>query len=106
MELLTGKALADFDKWVKEYEVGFIDMEPSNIYVMYNDLNEAQQLPIIIEWLDSLGIYINTHVQCDSTGVCYNFNIENYYQNYDYYASRLEATKQAIIHANKIYNER
>lgn len=101
MGLLTGKALADFNMWVKDYEVGFIEMEPRNAYVMYNDLYEEQQLPIIIEWLDSVGVYL----MIGRYG--YTINIDDIGSwNRKVSGCRFDITKQAIIHANKIYNER
>ena len=70
---------------------------------------------LIIEWLDSVGIYIELnrftlslkfefwhYTISDKKGVHLNSHLENKI-NTD---SRQEAIKQAIIKANEIYNER
>ena len=45
--ILTGKALEDFNKWYDE-SVFFVDLE-----------YDLVQYALIIEWLDSVGIYVN-----------------------------------------------
>lgn len=108
--ILTGKAKKDFFNYV--YELGLQELL---IYdVSYNAM--------VIEWFDSVGIYINVSPRYighdlkyslgdfyavinfkDSTPTCSGFNYNNID---DSIYSRNEATKQAIIKANEIYNNR
>ena len=94
--ILNGKAKEDFKEWIFE-----------NYY--FQDLNVLYPLylvdTLIIEWFDSVGIYI---------GVYPNNNMSSYLSfemsiNDDWIGeeeNRQEATIQAIIKANDIYNER
>lgn len=89
--ILTGKAKEDFTKWNGDRQ--FDMMLPFEYPVYLNAL--------IIEWFDSVGIYVNA--------IGYN---KHYFQPYcnrllhEKYETRQEATIQAIIKANEIYNER
>ena len=96
--ILTGKTLRDFKKWFFEnYK---------------NDWNYYQTRPIllntlIIEWLDSVNIYIwiipSKRVETKFTFSVFKnlFSHESAIFNYD---NRSIATKEAIIKANEIYN--
>jgi len=91
--IINGKAKEDFKKYIY------------NIRHMYDNSLTSQKYALIIEWFDSVGIYI-----------C----LENHYKNFGYKIqdkgnivlydhmfaihSRQEATKQAILKCNEIYN--
>lgn len=105
---LTGKAKEDFLKSNGKKEAWINIMLP--IY----------QQALIIEWFDSVGIIINIEASFDLSGV-YNrgfdyqildekatHQVKSYFvgSNKDCYPTRQEATEQAIIKANQIYNER
>lgn len=107
--ILTGKAKDDFNKWKIECK------RLSSVEVLeFRFLSNVVQNSMIIEWLDSVGIYIE--VACSPTlevGVirC-NFNsyvsgqivINNH--PFGWVNSRAETTEQAIITANEIYNQK
>ena len=108
--ILTGKAKEDFNRWINNN--GYHDE------VIYNSVINA----LIIEWLDSVGIYVNVspryidHVLKYSVGDFYavlNFkdgsltlNACNYNSIEDRIYSRQQATEKAIIKAIDIYNNR
>ncbi len=97
---LTGKALEDFTQWNSNKQ---FDMMLPFEYPTY--LNA-----LIIEWFDSVGIYI--HIQPTELGDSLEFkakvNEEDVCFGYGFlfFETRQQATEQAIIKANDIYNER
>lgn len=108
--ILTGKALKDFIKWLYKKH----NLQP------YNCFNDVILHATIIEWFDSISIFI--HIEPNIGGGASVFYPEIIYRNKDfidihekventkymptemYFDSRQEATKQAIIKANEIYN--
>lgn len=101
--ILTGKAKEDFLKWCKQ---------DANWLQTYEDIF---LFSLIIEWFDSVGIYIELsrftsglkfefwhYTISDTRGVHLNNHMGNTVKE----DSRHEATKQAIIKANEIYNKR
>lgn len=118
--ILTGKAKEDFEKYNNDI-YGTIDTAHSNECVEFKHLNPELQQSVIVDWFDSVGIYINVSPRYighdlkyslgdfyavinfkDSTPTCSGFNYNNID---DSIYSRNEATKQVIIKANEIYNE-
>lgn len=96
--ILTGKAKEDFENWI--YKGFGLSIEE------FNNRHSSDSNHIIIEWLDSVGIYVNPYSQTSCVGTAFNFNIGNDISNYDYYPTRLEAITEAIKQANKIYNDK
>lgn len=96
--ILTGIAKEDFLKWVSlKYE--FTEMSVNYVYP------KSMQHAFIIEWFDSVGIYVSIGHRLDYD--CWTLKVETLTGS-DYergYISRHEATKQAILKANRIYNE-
>ena len=96
--ILTDKAKEDFKEWVFE-----------NYY--FQDLNVLYPLhlidTLIIEFFDSVGIYIEIHYSriLGDKFLCI-VNTEANYKLTSYQDSRQQATEQAIIKANEIYNAR
>ena len=96
--ILNGKAKEDFKEWVFE-----------NYY--FQDLNVLYPLhlidTLIIEFFDSVGIYIEIHYSriLGDKFLCI-VNTEANYKLTSYQDSRQQATEQAIIKANEIYNAR
>ena len=93
--MLTEKAKQDFEKWLEDTD---------NIYGL--DLFQLSNICInalIIEWFDSVGIYIG--LVRFNVGSGY-FEARIHYQGGIYFTSisRLEATEKGIIKANEIYN--
>lgn len=88
--MLTGKAKEDFEKWSGG------DFHES----YYHFINT-----LIIEWLDSVGIYITISPRGKDNSVAYWFNDE-ICSDISFANNRQEAEKEAIKQANIIYNER
>ena len=98
--ILTGKAKEDFIEYYNNHSIKYLLS-----WTDFDDLPLVVKNALIIEWFDSVGIYIN---------------IENlYYQSWWYYKvkqcpdtyeqvimqnTRQEATEEAIKKANEIYN--
>lgn len=103
--ILTDKAREDFKDWLLyDYAIG------SEVLLYKKEFINT----LIIEWFDSVGIYILpkrfTHclefedwyfIITNKQGV----HLNNYCEDRINIDSRQETTKQAIIKANKIYNE-
>lgn len=92
--ILTGKTKEDF---LNYYGTG------ENYFT--KTLTDVEKYANIIDWFDSVGIYINTvyypeslYFKCfvDNGDTCHFINSEK---------TRQEAIKQAILKANEIYNE-
>ena len=71
----------------------------------YEDMPECALNALIIEWLDSVGIYIELLYFVDG-----NYFVATVYHNDGYdrigdFDTRTEATNEAIIKANDLYNE-
>ena len=111
--ILTGKAKEDFNKWYwnewfedKERD-SYQNKEDALSHLDFTDIVFSNA--ILIEWLDSVGIYVNT--QITQTPVSHKVYFECLIRSdrtkvSDFYTTRQEATKQAIIKANEIYNNR
>lgn len=100
--ILTGKAKEEF----------LISNEIDEFIFCIQD--KSHQYSDIIEWFDSVGIYITIEGVFDRM-LGYNRGFEAHiyqdgkqsvslFNNDDVFESRQEATKQAIIKANEIYN--
>ena len=89
--ILTDKAKKDFLKWTKQGN-------------LVNIMADVYLHALIIEWFDSVGIYVNIeYYNVDGDNVfIYSINNATYIEIYD---TRQEATIQAILKANQIYNE-
>ena len=102
--ILTGKAKRAFidHHWQSKFKE-----EDYKEYENYLDKAELNHLySDIIEWFDSVGIYITTRIlKCDvyPFGFVINDNIYAGIQNK--FETRQEATARAIEKANEIYNE-
>ena len=92
--ILTGKCKEDFLKWYyyNNYHHQVFTETSDDIFIN----------ALIIEWLDSVGIYIGITYFKDSE---FHWRI-HYKDKYGTRNSRPEAIEQAIIKANEIYNER
>ena len=83
--ILTGKALEDF--------------KYSHNMSSFNDYSEVLQYALIIEWLDSVGIYIDAYY-CDGF-----FEVYVGEEWHGTCKNRKEAYKEGILFANEIYNK-
>lgn len=99
--LLTGKASKDFIKWLYFKH----NLQPYNLF------NEIIQYALIIEWFDSIGIYIEVY-RHNNRPTVQGFNsrivrrINGYYECCIAVDTRKEATEEAIKKANEIYNSK
>lgn len=113
---LTGKAKEDFLKYAKEVhdDCGLGNNGKRLFYIQCIDsykfietehyienCGETMLNALIIEWLDSVGVYASAYICHDNT---FDFSINNVTYN-SFAKTRQEATEKAIIKANEIYNE-
>ena len=92
--ILNGKTKKDFILWLNNQPVAPYE-------VMLDDIPKCYLNSLIIEWFDSVGIYINA--------LRYNKQWWKATAEYEYagiFNSRQEALVEAIKKANKIYNEK
>lgn len=108
--MLTGKAKEDFLK--NQYKESLLkDFDLETVCFIFNVLPLNHQYSDIIEWFDSVGIYIDIGVfpTNKDDSICFSgsfFGILGGWDDDVLHENRQEATEKAIIHANKIYNER
>ena len=112
--ILNGKAKKDFFNWLDNQGVNGIDISNWE-FEKFHLLSNVSQNSLIIEWFDSVGIYISVKRLCTSLKFrCWYFIITNEDGNYlnNHGAdesrinndSRIEITIKAIKNANEIYN--
>lgn len=116
--ILTGRCKEDFEKYLFSftdtlgycscYIEGAIEQDLSEIFDI---LPKSMRNALIIEWFDSFGINIEIAIgrSEDLIGfdVCiWEDRFKTFQMNAIIYDSRQEATKQAIIRANEIYNNK
>lgn len=126
--ILTGKCKQDFYHWYNHDHDSFIIGSGKRLFYVeeideykfiktehyIENVGEAMYFSLIIEWMDFVGIYITIEGVFDRmSGYHRGFDVHIYQDgkqsislsNFgDVFASRQEATKQAIIKANEIYN--
>ena len=104
--ILTGKAKEDFYKYINIEDYKLFD------YVRKKYANEIVLNALIIEWFDSVGIYISINYVDFYDEFRNNTGFETYVTNkglsvkFRSVSSRQEATLQAIKKANEIYNSK
>lgn len=105
--ILTGKAKEDFVKWLNKemYYLGRHNFEDRDNNI--EDLSDNFQNTLIIEWFDSVGVYINSSGLTLSKTFISDVSVNNNCEyNYDGFRTRKEAIEQAIKKANEIYNSK
>ena len=103
--MLKGKANEDFDKWyipwIREQRPDYIKFTDAQILRKFYRKVFSEQYGVLVDWFDSVGIYINI--------------VGNTFQNYKLYVdtdsinnfeTRPQARQKAIERASEIYNER
>lgn len=111
--ILTGKAKEDFENYVLNKELGH-DSEvlisvynQETLFINYNNVKETLLNALIIEWFDSVGIYVNSSGLTLSKTFISDVSVNNNCEyNYDGFRTRKEAIEQAIKKANEIYNNK
>ena len=106
--ILTGKCREGFEKWlIQNYKN--LAFYHSKDLAMFNDLPPQMCNALIIDYFDSIGVYIEIQVLKVETYPKYSFNMRNINFNMlsqgDYFKSRQEATEKAIEKANDILNK-
>ena len=99
--ILTGKAKEDFLKWNEDNDA------PLSTYAIEQGLIYGTVLnSIIIEWFDSVGIYIEIIlIHGDEKAFTFEFSYKDYFNYCDKeFSSRGEAVGRAIVNVNEIYN--
>ena len=113
--ILTGKAKEDFEKWLKKQSFSNFNNYTKYIIIhnkVYTDLNELFINALIIEWFDTVGIFILPELVNISTMF---FTITIFHNEYrtetgktmtelSNFKSRQEVTIEAIKKANELYN--
>ena len=100
--ILKGKCKRIFLKWLK-IRVNSTLHEIDNIEFWFNLQDESSKITLIIEWLDSVGIYITS----DYFELNKGFYSEILDSNFEIVKpTRQEALTEAIKKANEIYNEK
>lgn len=111
---ITGKAKEDFERWYlaklrnRDDIVGrYFDNSLLNYFWSAGD---TMIQAFIVEWLDSVGIYIEVGAICIDGHAQYDYNIQENNtlngMNGHTFSTRHEATQQAINKAIEIYNNR
>ena len=101
--ILTGKAKEDFYKYINIEDYKLFD------YVRKKYANEIVLNALIIEWFDSVGIYVSINYVDFYNEIRNDKGFEAYVTKgisvkFRSVSSRQEATIQAIKKANEIYN--
>ena len=120
--ILTGKAKEDFENYVLNKKLGH-DSEvlisvynQESLFINYNNVKKTLLTALIIQWFDSVGIYINTTyeeyediqvknlpVKIKTWSVWIKWINELLLEGFN---SRQEALTEAIKKANEIYNNK
>lgn len=104
MIILTDKAEHDFGRWHFERRTSIEE------YSSFHKLSETAQYAVIIEWFDSVGIYIEVGSYDNYPKTDFAFNIIKFDGSHDSFdcgfEDRIKATNEAIIKANELYNKR
>ena len=109
--ILNGKAEEDFFNWLDNQGVNGIDISNWE-FEKFHLLSNVSQNALIIEWFDSVGIFISINYVDFYDELRNNTGFETYVTNkglsvkFRSVSSRQEAIKQAIKKANEIYNEK
>ena len=100
--ILNGKAKEEFFNWLDNQGVNGIDISNWE-FEKFHLLSNVSQNSLIIEWFDSVGIYITS----DYFELNKGFYSEILNENFEIVKpTRQEALAEAIKKANEIYNEK
>lgn len=112
--ILTGKAKEDFIDYLWQSKFNKDDYKEYEDYI--ENQKESHTYADIIEWFDSVGIYVTIEGVFDRMlGYHRGYEVHIYqdgkqpislFDNEDVFNIRQQATKQSITKANQIYNDR
>ena len=101
--ILTGKAKESFIDYLDK--TNQIKIEKGILNLHWQDLPEKYKNALIIEWFDSVGIYVNAEL--DYLHLVWFPTINNNWNFEEHeFETRQEAIKEAIKKANEIYNSK
>jgi hypothetical protein len=110
--MLKGQAKKDFEKWLSDVfdlDENSIEVDCSyegtvDVYVSehFEILPFSMQYGVLVDWFDSVGIYVNVHAYEKQT---YWMGVALCLINKKF-DTRTQARQKAIEQANKIYNDR
>lgn len=105
--ILTDKAKEDFIKSYGNIIKVTIEDYDAEFEVFTKFYSEIHQYASIIDFFDSVGIYIEIQIHQILRGVnMWRGKINNcVYDDLEYKSNRQQSTEQAILKANEIYNE-
>jgi len=95
---LTSKTKEAFEKWLEQQDI-------APYKTMFWDIPEIIQSSYIIEFFDSVGIYICIEPFKEIARKVY-FDVSLDFELYGVWSTRQEATDKAIEKANEIYNNK
>lgn len=111
--MLKGQAKEDFEKWLRRTElINEFTLLPwikdKNIGIQFYSLPFSMQHGVLVDWFDSVGIYIS--ISHNEVNRKYYYDIStkpmsNDITTYSIY-TRTQARQKAIEKANEIYNNR
>ena len=113
--ILIGKAKEDFESWLYSNDVLIKDGIYDDTYLIevFDELPLNLQYASIIEWFDSVGVYVNTTYEEYEDIQVKNFPVKiktwSAWINellLEGFNSRQDALTEAIKKANEIYNEK
>ena len=109
--ILNGEAKEDFFNWLDNQGVNGIGISNWE-FEKFHLLSNVSQNSLIIEWFDSVGIFVSINYVDFYNEIRNDKGFETYVTNkglsvkFRIVSSRQEATIQAIKKANEIYNEK
>ena len=107
--ILTGETKEDFERWLHSNDVLIKEGIYDDTYLtdVFEKLPLNLQYASIIEWFDSVGIYVNSSGLTLSKTFISDVSVDdNCEYNYDGFRIRQEALTEAIKKANEIYNSK
>ena len=98
---LTDKAFKDFEMWLENQEV-------ASYKVIFPDIPVIVQNSYIIDWFDSVGLFINTKSKFGQRRQkqIFWYSMGTVNNPTEIFENRQYCLNSAIVHANNIYNKR
>jgi hypothetical protein len=107
---LQGKALEDFERWLLRYNRKIFTINDQGINTKFSSLDSTCQNALMIEWLDSIGIFISIHYVTNFIDFKYEYGFlglvthKHLTTKFREVSTRKEAIELCLTAANKIYN--
>lgn len=105
---LTGKCKEDFLNYYWDVKIDPLPItmcKKEDLELFFDSICELFQHALILEWFDSINLYITIEsvayqdvFDCSFVGFKYNFSSGSF-------DTRIEATNEAILNSDRVYNE-